>query len=65
MPFLSDYDGDWRRLVRDGIRSYMDVMAGLREAREYHYGRYPRSEDERDGGRRGFCIEVPLLWGTF
>jgi len=65
MPFLSDYDVDWRKLVYSGIRSYIDVMSGLREAREYHRNRPYMSPDERDSGQRGLCIEVPLLWGTF
>lgn len=57
-----DYLGDWKRLVREGLRSYLEVSDRLREGRKYPRHYYT---DTDDGYIPGVRIEVPLLWGSF
>lgn len=60
-----EYAVDWRRRVSDAILSYKDVMEDLIDGREYHGSRSFLPPDDKDADPRRFCIEIPLLWGTF
>lgn len=65
MSVASAYVSDWRERVGRAVQSYRETRAGLVGAREHYYTRPHIVPGDKDEGGRGWCIEIPLLWGAF